>query len=199
MAAASRRAEYAEMTRQAIIAAARELFFTKGYFGTTIEDIAEAARVAPATVYAVTGGKKGLLRAIVETATTDGNVQEAYAKILVHPEADGLLLWMVQETRRRFELWSGLMRVIMDTAPYEPAAAEALELARASLRGALDRAGARLHELGTLRAGIDADQAGDALWFFLNNAAYFSLINDNNWSLDRAEAWLLESLRRALF
>jgi AcrR family transcriptional regulator len=187
------------MTRQAIIAAARELFFTKGYFGTTVEDIADSARVAPATVYAVTGGKKGLLRAVVETATTDANVQEAYAKILAHPDADELLRWMVQETRRRFELCSGLMRVIMDTAPYEPAAAEALELARASLRGALERAGTRLHALGALRDGVDAGQATDALWFYLNNSAYFALINDNHWSLDRAEAWLLESLRRALF
>jgi len=199
MATAGRRAEYAEVTRQAIVTAARDLFVEHGYFGTTVDKIAEAARVAPATVYAVSGGKKGLLRSIVETATTAPNVQEAYEKILAFPDADGLLRWIVHETRRRFELWSGLMRVVADTAPYEPAAAEALELARASLRGALSRAGTRLHTLDALRAGIDADQATDVLWFHLSNAAYFSLTGDNGWSLDRAEDWLLESLRRALF
>lgn len=199
MAAAGRRAEYAEVTRQAIITAARDLFVEQGYFGTTVDAIAEAARVAPATVYAVSGGKKGLLRTIVETATTAPNVQEAYAKILAYPDADGLLTWIVHETRRRFELWSGLMRVVVDTAPYEPSAAEALVLARDSLRGALSRTGTRLHTLDALRPGIDADQATDILWFHLSNASYFTLTGDNGWSLDRAEEWLLESLRRALF
>src|SRR5689334_18609086 len=65
-----RRAEYAEATRVAIATAARELFMQQGYFGTTVDDIAAAARVAPATVYAVGGGKQGLLKSVIESATT---------------------------------------------------------------------------------------------------------------------------------
>ena len=53
----SRRAEYAKATEAAIIAAARALFAQRGYVSTKVDDIAERARVAPATVYAVTGGK----------------------------------------------------------------------------------------------------------------------------------------------
>jgi AcrR family transcriptional regulator len=52
----SRRAEYAEATRKAIADAARQLFCQRGYFATKVDDIANQARVAPATVYAVLGG-----------------------------------------------------------------------------------------------------------------------------------------------
>jgi AcrR family transcriptional regulator len=45
--------------------AARLLFAQQGYFATTIEQIAQQARVAPATVYPVTGGKQGLIRTLV--------------------------------------------------------------------------------------------------------------------------------------
>jgi AcrR family transcriptional regulator len=45
----SRRDEYAAATRAAIIDAARKLFSERGYFATKVEEIAEAARVAPAT------------------------------------------------------------------------------------------------------------------------------------------------------
>jgi AcrR family transcriptional regulator len=198
MATTGRRAEYAAATRRAILDAARDLFIAQGYARTTIEDIAANARVAPATVYAVGGGKKGLLNSTVEEATTAAGVQEAYAMIVAHPDADRLLEWIVHETRTRFETWSDLMRVVTDAAPNEPAAAAALDRARSSLRGALARTAARLDALGRLRADVDVDHATDVLWFHLGNSAYFTLTLDNGWSLDRAEGWLLDSLRRAL-
>ena len=58
-----------EATRQAIVKAARQLFSERGYFATKVDDVAALARVAPATVYAVSGGKQGLLRTLTETAT----------------------------------------------------------------------------------------------------------------------------------
>ena len=65
-----RRDEYAQATRQAIVDAARQLFSQHGYFSTKVDDIATLARVAPATVYAVSGGKHGLLGTLMEIWTT---------------------------------------------------------------------------------------------------------------------------------
>jgi len=65
-----RREEYAQATRQAIVDAARRLFSERGYFSTKVDDIAALARVAPATVYAVSGGKHGLLNALLEILGT---------------------------------------------------------------------------------------------------------------------------------
>jgi AcrR family transcriptional regulator len=61
----TRRQDYAEATRPAIIDAARRLFAERGYFATKVDDIAAEARVAPATVYAVTGGKQNLLDILI--------------------------------------------------------------------------------------------------------------------------------------
>ena len=63
----TRRAEYAETTRRAIVAAARELFSKQGFFSTKVDEIAARARVSPATVYAASGGKHDLLLAAIET------------------------------------------------------------------------------------------------------------------------------------
>src|ERR1700749_2119126 len=71
VAGVSRREEYAEATRQAILRAARQLFSEQGYFATKVDEIAVLARVAPATVYMVSGGKHGLLRTLMETGMTD--------------------------------------------------------------------------------------------------------------------------------
>ncbi|EOD67372.1 TetR/AcrR family transcriptional regulator [Amycolatopsis vancoresmycina] len=193
-----RRAEYAAATRQAIHDAARELFVAKGYFATTVDDIATAARVAPASVYAVVGGKQGLLTAIIEARTTAPDVDETYARISAFDDADELLRFITHATRVRFENARDLMRVITGTAPHDPAAARALRAAHASLRTGLNLTARRLAELAALRDRVDAESATDTLWFHLSNAAYFMLTDDNNWSLDKAEGWLLESLRTAL-
>jgi AcrR family transcriptional regulator len=65
----SRRQDYAKATRQAIQTAARTLFAQRGgYFATRVEDIASQARVAPATVYALTRGQSGA------ALVTEGNL-----------------------------------------------------------------------------------------------------------------------------
>lgn len=193
-----RRAEYAAATRQAIFDAARELFTAKGYFATTVDDIAMAARVAPASVYAVAGGKQGLLNAIIEARTTASDVEETYARISAMTDTDELLRFIAGATRTRFENARDLMRVVIDTAPHDAAAAQALATAHASLREGLARTAQRFAELGALRDGIDVRAATDVLWFYLHNGAYFTMTDDNGWSLDKVEQWLRESIRTAL-
>ncbi|AGL19671.1 TetR/AcrR family transcriptional regulator [Actinoplanes sp. N902-109] len=193
-----RRAEYAEATRAAILAAARELFTTKGYFGTRVEDIARTARVSPATVYAVGGGKNGLIRELIGTAVHSEANAAIVARIDTFTDPRELIGFMVATTAAKFEQWSGLMRQVVAAAPGEPAVRESLELAEASLRNGLDHTARRLAELGALRPGLDAGQAADVLWFFLNNAAYFTLTDELTWPLPRAVPWLTGTIESAL-
>ena len=60
---------------------ARRLFSERGYFATKVDDIAALARVAPATVYAVSGGKQGLLRTLTETTITDPAIEATIGSI----------------------------------------------------------------------------------------------------------------------
>ncbi|MER7927215.1 helix-turn-helix domain-containing protein [Streptomyces sp. NPDC096057] len=189
-----RRAEYAQATRRAILDAARELFVQKGYFGTKVEEIARAARVAPATVYAVGGGKNGLLRTLVESGTTADDIPEILARIESFTEPRELIHFIVQASRGKFEEWSDLMRQVAAAAPQEPRVREIQLIAHQGLRGGLALTAGRLAAMGALRADIDAARATDVLWIHLCNAAYFIRTDDLGWTLDESEAWLNETL-----
>ncbi|GAB2862656.1 TetR/AcrR family transcriptional regulator [Actinoallomurus bryophytorum] len=197
-AAPGRRSEYAQLTRQAIVEAARELFTRKGYFATKVEDIAKAARVAPATVYAVGGGKNGLLRTLIEAGAKDENIPQILARIESITEPRDLIRFVVHTTRVKFEEWSGLMRQVAAAAVQEPGVRESERIAHEGLRGGLALTARRLMEMGAFRPGVDVDRATDLLWIYLCNAAYFIRTDDLGWSLDQSETWLNETLTFAL-
>lgn len=76
------RREQASRTRQRILDAAAELFIDQGYGGTSIRTIAEAAGVAPDTVYATFGSKPRLLTALVDIRL----VPDGGSSVLDRPE-----------------------------------------------------------------------------------------------------------------
>ncbi|WP_410604693.1 TetR/AcrR family transcriptional regulator [Amycolatopsis sp. lyj-90] len=193
-----RRSEYAQLTRQAILDAARELFVRKGYFDTKVEEIALIARVAPATVYAVGGGKHGLLRTLIESGTTAEDITEILARIKSITEPRELIGFIVHATRGKFEQWSGLMRQVVAAAPREPSVREVLQIAHDSMRGGLALTARRLADMGALREGVEASHATDLLWLHLCDAAYFIRTDDLGWSLEESETWLNEALPCAL-
>jgi len=193
-----RRAEYARHTRQAIVDAAHALFVERGYFGTKVEDIARHARVAPATVYAVGGGKHGLLRALIESATNAEAIPVIFARIGEHVDAAELVRFIVRSSREQFEQWSDLMRQVVAAAPQEPTVREIQQIAHASMHHGLSLTAHRLAALNALRDDVDIARATDLLWLHLCNAAYFVRTDDLGWSLDESEQWLNEALPAAL-
>jgi AcrR family transcriptional regulator len=60
------RAAQAEQTRRRVLEAARRLFVQRGYAGTTVAAVADAAAVSPETIYLSLGGKRGLLEGVME-------------------------------------------------------------------------------------------------------------------------------------
>jgi len=61
----SRRDEYSEATRQALLAAARKLFTEQGYQATGIEAVAQASRVTRGALYHHFADKRALFDAVV--------------------------------------------------------------------------------------------------------------------------------------
>jgi AcrR family transcriptional regulator len=195
----SRRAEYAEATRQAIVDASRRLFAEKGFFATKVDDIARAARVAPATVYAVAGGKQGLLRTLMDIWTTAPIVAANLERIGKLDDPVTILRTIAMVTREMRQEFGDIMRVMIATAPHDQAVAESLKTATSRYRAGNAFAGRRLAELGALRAGLDAQAADDILWFYFGYAGLFTLVDDNGWTYPQAEEWLVEAASRALF
>lgn len=190
---ASRRAEYAELTRRAIIEAARELFAQRGYVRTKVDDIATRARVSPATVYAVAGGKQGLLHTLVDEWTQAPEVAEAYAAINAAETADAVLDLTAAAVRRMRGDWADVMRIVLSTATQDDNAAERLRVATERYRAAMHVVALRLCELDALKPGISVKDAVDVLWFFFGYTGFFTLLDDNGWSAEKAERWLRDA------
>lgn len=194
----TRRQEYAQATRQAIIDAARKLFAERGYFATKVDDIAAEARVAPATVYAVTGGKQGLLSELITTWTTDPVVEATLSRIAEATDPGQIIDEVAAASRQMREQFADVIRVMLSTAPHDPAVAGQLATATAVYRAAFAPVAERLAQLGALRPGTDAGHAVDVLWFYFGYSSYFTLHDDNGWSYRRAERWLAGQARREL-
>src|ERR1700744_2318599 len=68
---ASRRAEQVAQTRAALVGAGRELFGTKGFAATSVDDIARAARVTTAALYHHFPNKAAVFEAVFEQVHAD--------------------------------------------------------------------------------------------------------------------------------
>jgi AcrR family transcriptional regulator len=194
----SRREEYAEATRQAILDAARVLFSEKGYFATKVDEIAGLARVAPATVYAVTGGKQGLLRTLVDGLSADPIVAETFGRIAQMDNPAAIVRLVAQVCRRMREEFGDTLRVMVTTAPHDPKIAEIQAEATVQYRAAFVPVAQRLRDLGGLRDGMDVPQAVDVFWFYFGYTGLLVLHDNNCWSYARAEQWLCEEASHAL-
>ena len=71
--------------RNAIVNAARGLFFTRGFAATTLEAVAEAANVSKVTVYGHFGDKAGVFEAVVQAIAS--RIEAGFA-VESAPEAD---------------------------------------------------------------------------------------------------------------
>ena len=194
----TRREEYAEATRQAILEAARRLFRERGYFATKVDEIAAQARVAPATVYAVAGGKQGLLRTLMDLSTTHPLVAATVESIEGMDDPPAIIRVVAERCRQMREDFGDIMRVMIATAPHDPAVAESLATATARYRQAFLPISRRLAALGALRPGLSESEAADLLWFYFGYGGLFTLHDDLGWSYERAERWLAGEASRAL-
>jgi AcrR family transcriptional regulator len=194
----TRREEYAEATRQAIVAAARCLFCERGFFTTRVEDIANLARVSPATVYAVFGGKQELLRSVTELWLRVPLITDTGAALVALEQPVEVLGLLARSTRLMRAEFGDIVRLLLKTAPHDSAAGEMLSAATAQHRRALLPFAQRLDELRVLKGDLTAKKAVDILWFYFSYSALITLVDDNGWSYARAEKWLVEEALRAV-
>ena len=79
----SRRAQYTESTRDAVLDSATELFCARGYAHTSLDEVAAHARVTKGAIYHHFANKASLLIAIVERMELAGNarMRTAFAEV----------------------------------------------------------------------------------------------------------------------
>lgn len=194
----SRREEYAEATRQAVLAAARRLFAERGYFATRVDDIASLARVAPATVYAACGGKQGLLATLMDIWTTAPIVAATISRAEELDDPAAIIHLVAQSCRKMREDYGDIIRVLRTTAAHDQFVDRSLAIATARYRQSFVPVSRRLMALGALREGLDLDLAVDIFWFYFGYSGFQVLHYENGWSFERAADWLDAEASRAL-
>ena len=194
----SRRQEYADQTRAAIISAARKLFAEKGYAATRVEDIASLARVAAITVYTVVGGKAGLLRILMDIWSAAPIVEITLNSVQKMKDPRGVLESVVRASRSMREDYGDIIYVMLNAAPHDEAVAECLDIATARYRQSFLTVAEDLLDLKALRPELTLQDAADSLWFYLGYWGWYTLHNENKWSYEKAEQWLLKATTHAL-
>jgi len=188
------RQRQAEETRQRILSAARELLASRGYAGTTLESIAEAAEVSPKTVSAVFGSKRAILAEVVNPNAFDTHVQQLLGELRATPDSGRRVSLVVQITRQVYEslvLELELLRTAGGVAPELADLARHIEVRRRQNQARLV---AYLHEQGTLRHGLSPEEATDVLWALTSYDLYRMLVVEQRWPPDRYEMWLAHLL-----
>jgi AcrR family transcriptional regulator len=193
-----RRREQAEATRNAVIAAARELFEREGYAATSVAAIAQAAQVTPRTVYLGFETKAGLLRAVWNRALR-GERDDApvaahrwFREVLNEPNPERTLRLNARNSRRFKERSTTLLQVVRDAAPVEPAIAELWQRIQVEYH-ANQLAVVRSLGPGALRRGLGERRAADILWSLNHPNTWIQLSVLRGWTPAQYERWVGET------
>jgi AcrR family transcriptional regulator len=194
------REEAALRGQQAVIAAAADLFVEQGYARTTIDQIADRARVSRPTVFAA-GTKPQLLALARRTAiggdSVLGNEQE-FEQILAIPDATGLLHRFAEMTSGIARRWAPLHAVLEQAAPSDPSLVELRQSSSDEMYGCARQVVAALRALAALRPGLEPKAAADVLWLLIDPSQYRRLVTERQWSHRAFQHWQADAMTRLL-
>jgi AcrR family transcriptional regulator len=176
----------AARTREAILAAATELFARRGYGLVTVAEIAAAAGVSAKTVFASVGSKREILDLIVDAGVARSGHRAVMRRILALGTPRELLRQLAHGTRMGNETQFAVHEVIHKALPVHEDS-EALEArATGEYRAVLRDAAARLHELNP-QPPYSVARTADLLWLWFGPDTWRILIADGGWTWDEAE------------
>jgi AcrR family transcriptional regulator len=201
-----RRQAQAAQTRHDILTAAQQLFLQRGYTGTTLASIAEAAGVVVETIYRAYGSKAALFKTVLEAAIAGGA-----ARAERPPDQRPAIQAVINETnpRRQLQLYAAtqpgiharigpLARVLAEAAAAEPELAEVSRQLEAQRLDGMGRFAQLLADRGALRPDLSVQEARDVLWTLNAHAVHDLLVTQRGWSPERYRDWLADTLARAL-
>lgn len=192
------RRQAAEQTRGRVLDAARKLFVRHGIDRVTIAQIAEAARVAVPTVYALYKSKDGILRALIRGALFGDRFQLVQSTL--HGVADPVRLIALSAhiARAIYEAESVELGLIRGSSAFSPALRKLeQELEKLRLDMQEERV-KRLFEHRRQKDGLSFDDARRILWMYTSRDVYRMLVNESGWSPERYQEWLSRTLLDAL-
>lgn len=193
----SLRERHADVTRRAILEAARRLFVELGYANTPIRRLAQEAGVAVPTIYATFGSKPGVLLALLDAM--DQTMVEPIARRMMQEKDPSEQLGLVATLERRVREANGdLIRVVTAAAATDAEAAKVWQQGFDRHRQGVAQICGQLARGKHLRKGLRLEDAIATTLALTSLEAYDEAIGQRGWTHDRYEAWLARSLRHAL-
>jgi AcrR family transcriptional regulator len=195
------RREQAARTRQRILDAAGDLFVRHGYGTTSVRQIADAAQVAPDTIYATFGNKARLLTALVDIRLAPGG----QASIFDRPEVQALR--QERDPRRLLRLFARDYAAMSERVrPVSEVlrTAKAVEPEMAAVREEME--GHRFQYMRTIvrwlaersRLRVPEGRAAQIVWALASPDVGRMLCDVQGWTTGEYAAWLEETLAAAL-
>jgi AcrR family transcriptional regulator len=193
------RAEQADTTRRRVLAAARELFLARGYAGTTVAAVAQAAGVSPDTIYVSLGGKRGLLEGVLSLARFDPEDPAQRDQEHRREELGALadphqrlrrLVALSCETLARISPLHAVLRGAADGHPF----AAGLYVRMLGLRLEIQGRNLRAYLGGSLRPGLTVERAAERYSALLSPELYHLLTVERRWTTRQYASWVTELL-----
>ncbi len=200
----SRRTQQAAARRVAIAEAARVLFVERGYPATTMEGVAQRARVSLKTIYNAYGTKSALLRAVWDLSLK-GDLDDApvgerdwYTAVLSEPDPRRQLALTAESSRVVKTRIGPVLTVIRDAASADEDLAALWELIQtdfwANQRAIVESLAAKR----ALRPGLDVERATDLLWTLNSPDVWLLLVVRRGWSPEAWQDWFVQACEQQL-
>ena len=193
------RAEQADGTRRRVLTAARELLLARGYAGTTVAAVAQAAGVSPDTIYVSLGGKQGLLEGVLSLARYDpedpGQRDQEHRRDEISALTDPRqrlrrLVELSCETLARISPVHAVLRGAADGHPF----AAGLYDRMLGLRLQIQAQNLKSYLGASLRPGLTVKQAAERYSALLSPELYHLLTVQRRWTTRRYASWVTDLL-----
>lgn len=179
------------------MAAAAELFTTKGWAATGMRDVADAAGVATETLYSYFTSKRALLQAVIDVAVVGDEQPLAVAErdefaALGRGRRSSRLAAAAALVRTVHERTATYAMVLREAAPGDEQIAEVLRATRARQRTDVEAGAALL--MGRPPTAVETDE----LWALLSPEVYLLLVHESGWTPSAYESWVATMLDRVV-
>jgi AcrR family transcriptional regulator len=199
----SRQELAAEETQRVIIQAATRLFLKRGYYATSIAQIAATAGVAVQTIYNSIGSKRDVLSRVLDHAAAGDRAPQPVPEFMRQqaedePDPSTIILQLIEFWREALPRTAPIFKVIRQAAAVDERVA-ALEQTRASQRlRNYETAAALLNRNGALRTELSIEQAAATIFAVGHPETYRALVLEGNWPHALWETWAQTTLTTGL-
>jgi AcrR family transcriptional regulator len=152
------RPKRSEETRERIKAAVRDLLAEGRFHDSTVEEVADRAGVARATLYQHFRSRLELVDAICETLSENPALRRLRETVDL-PDADAALAETIADSIRFWSSEDPILRQLYGVAAVDPAAQDLVDRQRADRRSELERLVRNLSRAGRLQEGTNERRA----------------------------------------